>query len=135
MIAGGNDTTTTMSLIRSLTVLALGLAMHGAFAQAPNTIYSYAIGDWRNGPVVTISPLFETTEAFTTPQLIARVKKDYPAFANIIDIDIQRFATVEEGELSRTTLKAKYGVRKLEVNMLEAPATPVQEQPVPTRKD
>ena len=66
-------------------------------AQAPNTIYAYAIGDWRNGPVVTISPLFETTEAFTTPQLIARVKKEFAPFATISDIDIQRFATVEEG--------------------------------------
>ncbi len=124
-----------MHLVRSFTVLVLGLAMHGSFAQAPNAIYSYAIGDWRNGPVVTISPLFETTEAFTTPQLIARVKHDYPAFADIMDIDIQRFATVEEGELSRTTLKAKYGVRKLEVNMLETPATPVKEPVVPTGKD
>ncbi len=97
-------------------LLLSGMAVH---AQAPNTIYAYAIGDWRDGPVVTISPLFETTEAYTTPQLIARVKKDYPDFAAIKDIDVQRFVTVEEGELSRTTLKAKYGVRKLEVRMLE----------------
>jgi hypothetical protein len=124
-----------MSLIRSLTVLGFALALHGTFAQAPNVIYSYAVGDWRDGPVVTISPLFETTEAFTTPQLIARVKKEYPAFANITDIDIQRFATMEEGELSRTTLKAKYGVRKLQVNMLEAQATPAKQGTAPTGKD
>ncbi len=108
------------------------LSATALFAQAPNKIWSYAIGDWRNGPVVTISPLFETTEAFTTPQLIARVKKEYPAFANILDIDIQRFATIEEGELSRTTLKGKYEHRKLAVNMLEAePAQRKEEAPVP----
>ena len=98
-------------------------------AQAPNTIYAYAIGDWRNGPVVTISPLFETTEAFTTPQLIARVKKEFAPFATISDIDVQRFATVEEGELSRTTLAQKYGVRKLQVNLMEKqPAAAPAEQ-------
>lgn len=109
-------------------LLLSGPALH---AQAPNTIYAYAIGDWRDGPVVTISPLFETTEAYTTPQLIARVKKDYPDFATITDIDVQRFVTVEEGELSRTTLKAKYGVRNLEVRMLEH-AAPVKEPPAPS---
>ncbi len=95
-----------------------------ANAQAPNRIWAYAIGDWRNGPVVTISPLFETTEAFTTIQLINRVKKDYAEFAHIDDIDVQRFATTEEGDLSRTTLKGKYEVRKLKVNLMTAPAAP-----------
>ncbi|HEY0978557.1 MAG TPA: hypothetical protein VGE21_13880 [Flavobacteriales bacterium] len=118
-----------MKLFRTLLLVAL-LPLAGLVrAQAPNVIYSYAIGDWRNGPVVVISPLFETTEAFTTPQLIARVKRDYPAFKDITDIDIQRFATVEEGEESRRILKAKYGVRKLEVNMLEEPAKEKGEVP------
>jgi hypothetical protein len=105
---------------RILLPFALALAAGNLLAQAPNKIWSYAIGDWRNGPVVTISPLFETTEAFTTPQLIARVRKDYAAFKDISDIEIQRFATTEEGELSRVTLKGKYEARKLTVNMLEA---------------
>jgi hypothetical protein len=118
---------------RSLLVLTFTFFANLLFAQAPNTIYSYAVGDWRNGPVVVISPLFETTEAFTTPQLIARVKKDYPEFANITDIDIQRFATAEEGQLSRTTLKAKYGVRKLEVLMVEEKKVPAP-SPQPTSK-
>ena len=95
-----------------------------AHAQAPNKIWAYAIGDWRNGPVVTISPLFETTEAFTTIQLINRVKKDYAEFAHIDDIDVQRFATTEEGDLSRTTLKGKYEMRKLKVNLMTAPPSP-----------
>jgi hypothetical protein len=97
-------------------------------AQGPNKIWAYAIGDWRNGPVVTISPLFETTEAFTTPMLIAKVKKEYPEFANIADIDVLRFATTEEGELNRTTLRGKYQARKLEVNFMEAkPAVKTEE--------
>lgn len=118
------------------TTLLFGFALTAGtmFAQAPNKIWSYAIGDWRNGPVVTISPLFETTEAFTTPQLIARVKKDYAAFKNIMDIDIQRFATTEEGELSRVTLKGKYEARKLTVNMLEADPAPAKQESAPAAK-
>jgi hypothetical protein len=38
---------------------------------------------------------------------------------DVQDLDVLRFDTPEEGNDSRTTLKAKYGVRKLEVVMLE----------------
>lgn len=86
---------------------------------AQNRIWSHAIGNWRNGPVVYISPLIETTEAFTTPQLIERYKKDFPELATATDIDVLRFGTPEEGDDSRHTLKAKYGMRKLEVVMLK----------------
>ncbi len=120
--------------LRYLLPLAFGLCAHALLAQAPNTIWSYAIGDWRDGPVVTISPLFETTEAFTTPQLIARVKKDYAAFKNIMDIDVQRFATTEEGELSRVTVKGKYEARKLTVNMLQAEPIPAKETAAPANR-
>jgi hypothetical protein len=115
--------TTTMTL---RTLLACSTLAWGAFLanaqDAPKTIYSYAIGNWRNGPVVVISPLFETTEQASTPQLIARVRTDYTAFKDITDIDVQRFATMEEGNESRTTLRAKYLTRKLEVLMVEPPA-------------
>lgn len=90
--------------------------------EVPKTIFSYAVGNWRNGPVVTISPLFETTEQATTPQLIQRVRTTYPEFKDITDIDVQRFATLEEGMESRTTLRSKYLVRKLEVLMVEPAA-------------
>ncbi len=97
-------------------------ALIGNAQDAPKTIYSYAIGNWRNGPVVVISPLFVTTEQASTPQLIARVRKDYAEFKDIADIDVQRFATTEEGNESRTTLRSKYLTRKLEVLMVEPPA-------------
>ncbi len=90
--------------------------------EVPKTIFSYAVGNWRNGPVVTISPLFETTEQATTPQLIQRVRATYPEFKDITDIEVQRFATLEEGMESRTTLRSKYLVRKLEVLMVEPAA-------------
>lgn len=94
-------------------------------ARAQNTIYGYAIGNWRNGPVVEISPLFETTELYTTPQLIAWVRGQWPAsFTDTTDIDVQRFATVEEGAESRTSLKAKYGLRKLQVHEWSAEEMP-----------
>lgn len=113
--------------LRYLLPFAFAFLANPLLAQPPNKIWSYAIGDWRDGPVVTISPLFETTEAFTTQMLIKRVKQDYAPFANILDIDVMRFATVEEGELSRTTLKGKYEHRKLNVHMLEAEPVPVKE--------
>ena len=106
-------------------LLAAAFIACSAAASAQNTIYSYAIGNWRNGPTVEISPLFETTEMFTTPQLIAWVRKEWPgSFTDTTDMDVQRFATIEEGSESRTTLKAKYGMRKLTVHMFEADAMP-----------
>ncbi|MBL7950460.1 MAG: hypothetical protein JNM62_01965 [Flavobacteriales bacterium] len=97
-------------------VLLVSCAVH-----AQNRIWSHAIGNWRNGPVVYITPLIETTEAFTTPQLITRYKAEFPELKDVTDLDVLRFATPEEGDQSRTTLKAKYGIRKLEVVMLEIP--------------
>jgi hypothetical protein len=114
-----------MITMRPPRILLASLVLFTAFTataqDAPKTIYSYAVGNWRNGPVVVISPLFETTEQASTPQLIAHVQKDYPEFKGITDIDVQRFATPEEGQESRTTLRAKYQVRKLEVLMVEPP--------------
>lgn len=101
---------------------AAGLAMA---AQAQNTIYGYAIGNWRNGPTVEITPLFRTTEMFTTPQLIAWVREQWPKeFTDTTDIDVQRFATTEEGMESRTTLMRKYGARKLPVHAIDAAGLP-----------
>ncbi len=113
----------TMKLIPAL-IVASCLCM--AFsASAQHTIYGYAIGNWRNGPVVQISPLFETTEMFTTPQLIAWVRHQWPqSFTDTTDIDVQRFATTEEGNESRMVLKGKYGMRKLPVHMLDEAAMP-----------
>ena len=102
-------------------LLALLLLCLSHSVSAQNTIWSHAIGNWRNGPVVYITPLIETTEAFTTPQLIQRYKKEYPILEKVTDLDVLRFGTPEEGDQSRLTLKAKYGIRKLEVVMLETP--------------
>src|SRR6185369_6683201 len=110
---------------------ALLLCSASLLAQAPKKIWSYGIGNWRNGPVVIISPLFETTEQFTTPQLIARIRHDYAEFKDTTDIDVQRFATREEGDLSRTTVKGKYERRKeiKQVVMVEEPKKPAVPTP------
>jgi hypothetical protein len=105
-------------------LLGMGLSAH-----AQKDIYCYAIGNWRNGPTVVISPLFGTTEQRTTPQLIAQVRGSWPdSFTDSTDIDVQRFATREEGEESRTTLQRKFLARKLQVQMLEM-ARAVEERP------
>lgn len=90
----------------------------GSTLAAQNTIYSHAVGNWRNGPVVYITPLIVTTEAFTTAQLVEQYRNAHPELSDVKDIDVLRFATPEEGEESRRSLKAKYGMRKLEVMML-----------------
>lgn len=100
-------------------VILLLAALLGALAlPAQNNIYSHAIGNWRNGPVVYITPVIETTEAVTTPQLLERYRREYAPLVEVHDLDVLRFGTVEEAEESRVSLKAKYGLRKLEVVML-----------------
>ena len=112
-------------------LFALLLLSVGLSAAAQNTIYSHAIGNWRNGPVVYITPLIETTEATTKPQLKEQFRAQYPPLKDIADtdLDVLLFGTKEEGEDSRNTLKAKYGVRKLEVVMLKASAPQSTTQP------
>jgi hypothetical protein len=119
-------------------LLLAGLFISSLSASAQNVIWSHAIGNWRNGPTVYITPLIETSEAFTTAQLIARYKAEYPELKNVTDLDVLRFGSTEEGEESRRTLKAKYGMRKLEVVMLEKPkeqvVTPGPAQPYRSAK-
>ena len=106
-------------------MIVLSLLLIGPLlAAAQNTIYSYAVANWKDGPVVYITPLIETTEAFTTPQLLEKYKADHPQIREAKDIDVLRFATMEEGEENRQTLKRKYGMRKLEVVMLDEKPAP-----------
>lgn len=105
-------------------LFASALLAFGLNAAAQNTIYSHAIGNWRNGPTVYITPLAETTEATTKPQLKEQFRAQFAELKDIpdLELDVLLFGTREEGEESRRVLKAKYGMRKLEVVMLEAPA-------------
>ena len=105
--------------------LALALIFASTAVSAQKAIYSYAIGNWRNGPVVEFSPLFETTEMFTAPQLTRWVREQWPAsFADTTDIDVLFFTEIETGQENRNTLKAKYDMRKLQVNMIEVDPMP-----------
>jgi hypothetical protein len=103
------------------TLLAALLLLTTVTVRAQNVIWAVATGDWRNGPVVVISPLFETTEMARDAELIAYVKAQYPEFATINDITLQRFGTIEEGLEARKILATKYGARKLEVDLMEQP--------------
>lgn len=111
--------------MRTIITSSLFLLTFTVFAQS--TIWSHAIGNWRNGPVVYITPLIETTTQYTTPMLLERYRSEYPELKDVTDIDVLRFGTPEEGEESRLTLQAKYGMRKLEVVMLPSPS----ERPAP----
>lgn len=121
-------------MIKQNILAVASLVLLPAAASAQNTIYSYAIGNWRNGPVVEISPLFETTEMYTTPQLIRWVRGQWPqSFTDTTDIDVLRFATTEEGHLSRTELARKYATRKLPVNLIAAGTMPRTPQRPPAQ--
>jgi len=109
-------------------ILSLALLL-GAFAtQAQSTIYSFAIGNWRNGPTVYITPLIETTEAATKTQLKEQFRARHAELRAIpdLDFDVLLFGSREEGEEHRLGLKPKYAYRKLAVVMLEAPSAPKQ---------
>lgn len=113
----------TMRTKHILLASALAFITSATFAQ--KAIYSYAIGNWRNGPTVEFSPLFETTEMYTAPQLIQWVREQWPAsFTDTTDIDVLFFTDIEGGQENRQTLKAKYGMRKLPVNMIEVDPMP-----------
>jgi hypothetical protein len=112
-------------------LLSLALLLCGLSAVAQNTIYSHAIGNWRNGPTVYITPLITTSEAMTKPQLKEHFRAQFVELKDIpdTDFDVLLFGTKEEGNDSRTALKAKYGMRKLEVVMLETLAPKVTAEP------
>ncbi len=103
--------------MRSL--LTLLFVSFAAIVCAQNTIYCYAIANWKNGPIVHMTPVIETTEAVRTAELLDRFKEEYPEFREAEDVDLLRFATLEEAELDRETLRRKYGMRKLEVVLLD----------------
>lgn len=104
-------------------VLTFILCAIGLSAAAQNTIYAHAIGNWRNGPTVYITPLIETTEAMTKPKLKEQFRAQYVELKDIgdEDLDVLLFGTAEEGDASRVSLKGKYGYRKLDVVMLHPP--------------
>jgi len=96
----------------------------GAFAaNAQNTIYSFAIGNWRNGPTVYITPLIETTEAATKPKLKEQFRAKHAELKDIadLDLDVLLFGSREEGEEHRASLQHKYGYRQFKVVMLDPP--------------
>jgi len=104
-------------------LLTIALVSIGLAACAQNTIYSFAIGNWRNGPTVYISPLIETTEAATKPKLKEQFRAQHSELKDIadMDLDVLLFGSREEGEEHRNSLKHKYGIRKLDVVMLQLP--------------
>ncbi|MBK8500229.1 MAG: hypothetical protein IPL52_15755 [Flavobacteriales bacterium] len=115
-------------------VLTLSLLLFGLTTLAQNTIWSHAIGNWRSGPVVYITPLIETSEAVTKPKLKEQFRAQFTELKDIpdADLDVLLFGTKEEGEESRVSLMRKYGFRKLDVVMLEArPAALPQEKSAP----
>jgi hypothetical protein len=109
------------------------LLLCGFSAAAQSTIYSHAIGNWRNGPTVYITPVIETTEKVGSAGVRALVKEQYPELRDIPvhDLDVLLFGTQEEAELSRRTLQTKYTLRKLPIVML--PAAP-DNTPPPARQ-
>ncbi|MEO8067889.1 MAG: hypothetical protein ABI599_09375 [Flavobacteriales bacterium] len=99
--------------MRTLFAFLVLLASQALLAQ--KTIYAYAIGNWRNGPTVQMTEVFETTEQFTPEQITARVKAEYVAFKEIPDTDVQFFTERSTAQENQKVLIGKYAMRKLPV--------------------
>jgi hypothetical protein len=119
-----------MTMKHWLVILLVGLNTAAIAQNLPadqaKTIYSHAIGNWRNGPTVYITPVIGTTEKIGSAGVRGQVKEQYAELRDIPahDLDVLLFGTQEEAELSRRTLQAKYTMRKLPVVLLP---------PAPTR--
>jgi len=103
------------------------LASQALPAQKP--IYAYAIGNWRNGPTVQMTEVFETTEQFTTEQIMARVKAEYIAFKDIADTDVQFFTERSTALDNQKVLIQKYAMRKLPVLVTSTDGSVVDQWP------
>ncbi len=105
-------------------LLIAALLLGGLTTAAQNTIYSLAIGNWRGGSPVYITPVIETTEAMSKAALEALFRAQHPELKDIAkdNLDVLLFGTREEGDDKRMQLQRSYAYRKLEVMMLEAPA-------------
>lgn len=119
--------------MRTLITSLLLLASQALLAQKP--IYAYAIGNWRNGPTVQMTEVFETSEQFTTEQIMARVKAEYVAFKDISDTDLLLFTDRPTASDNQKVLIHKYGQRKLAVRVTVPDGTIVDQWPPPAQKN
>lgn len=115
--------------MRTLAISLLLISTAAAWAQKP--IYAYAIGNWRNGPTVQMTEVFETSERFTTEQIMERVMKEYEGFKHVADHDLLLFTDSAEAISNQRVLVHKYAQRKLGVQVRKADGTVVQEIPQP----
>ncbi|MFZ1688215.1 MAG: hypothetical protein WAU70_12370 [Flavobacteriales bacterium] len=113
--------------MRTLIASLLLLASQALLAQ--KTIHAYAIGNWRNGPTVQMTDVFETSEQFTTEQIMARVKAEYVAFKDIIDTDLLLFTDTPSALKNQEVLIHKYAQRKLPVHVTSPDGTIVNQWP------
>jgi hypothetical protein len=113
------------TFLTSLLLLSASLLL----AQKP--LYAYAIGNWRNGPTVQMTEVFETSERFTTEQIMARVKEEYVGFTEVTDHDLLLFTDSAEALSNQHVLVHKYAQRRLGVMVRRADGTVVQEIPLP----
>mgnify|MGYP003383339779 CR=1 FL=1 len=104
-------------------LLSFALLLCGLQALAQNTIYSLAIGNWRSGSPVCITPVIETSEAMSKMKLAAQFREQYAELKDIADdnLDVLLFGTKDEADEKRASLQRSYTHRKLDVVLLDAP--------------
>lgn len=104
-------------------LLSIALLLCGLSAFAQNTIHSLAIGNWRSGSPVYLTPVIETTEAMSKVKLAAQFRAQYAELKDIADgnLDVLLFGTKDEADEKRASLHRSYSHRKLEVVLLEPP--------------
>ena len=104
-------------------LLSIALLLCGLSAWAQNTIHSLAIGNWRSGSPVYLTPVIKTTEAMSKVKLAAHFRAQYAELKDIADgnLDVLLFGTKDEADEKRASLHRSYSHRKLEVVLLEPP--------------
>ena len=104
-------------------LFAVCLLLVGLSSAARNTTYTQAIGNWRNGPVVYITPLWELPEQKTDEQLKEMFRAAYIEFMDIQDdgIKVLRFETKQRGNRSVISSEREYGYGKHKVVRIPDP--------------
>ena len=106
-------------LIATIALLGAGLFANAQATEQPaaKTIYVYMVAK-QDAQSLVISEVLEATELMKQDDMVALFHEKHPDTKTPYNMETLRFATKEEADLSRTTLKAKYEKTGKKVTLL-----------------
>ena len=107
-------------LLFSLGLLSISSLVPAQTPQQPaaNTIYVYMVAK-QDAKNIVISEVMEATELMKHADLVAMFQQSHPDVSTPHSMEGLRFATKEEAETDRATLKAKYEKTGKSVTLLD----------------